>query len=103
MENFSSFFLHLDEAIIGASGCEFYIHSFSLLGDMDDFIRLCSNFTYVGQQLTFKLGDFYIGDQVAKIKSQDNDSCCLLIETTKNTYYYQSLFDQLKKEYLQTK
>ena len=37
----------------------FHTHSFFFLGDMDDYIRPCSNFTCVGQQLTYKLGDLF--------------------------------------------
>ena len=62
---------------------KFYNHilySFFLIGDMIDFIRPGSNFTGIAINLQTRWFD-----QVAKTKSQDNDSSSLLMKITKNT------------------
>jgi len=51
-ENFKINFLHIwIKQLLNLLAMKFHTHSFFPLGDMDDYIRPCSNFTWVGQQL----------------------------------------------------
>ena len=57
---FKLIFLHIGiKQLLNLLAVKFHTHSFFFIGYMDDYIRPCSNFTCVGQQVTYKLGDLF--------------------------------------------
>ena len=84
-----NYFSHLDKATIKPSCCEVSHPKLLFLGDMDDCIRPCSNFTCVGNQLTYELV-ICSGAGMAKTKCKQC-RCHLIVEK------YQEYFIKLSE------
>ena len=59
---------------------KFHTQSFFLLGDTDDFIRPCSDFTMRGTPINLQMGVICLGDGMLKTKYLNNDTCYLIEE-----------------------